>query len=1198
MSRRLLAAATTAALALTMTAGISTGAVAASSDDPPAPPPSPDLSQLEKSPQAADKISPALAQADGPVTVFVELDAASGVETAESGGSKAAVEAAADQVEKIAADVVPASAARAADPVETIAVTTDLVPGVVVHGDAAALRALAAKPEVTSIRIMTPKVPMNSGTDVFTKAMATWESTGYTGKDVTIGVIDTGLDYTHADFGGPGTTEAYAQAYGTDGTGPVPDGLYDPAKFLGGWDFAGPTYDAAGSGDQLVPHPDANPIDSPEGSTPGSSHGSHVAGTAAGYGVLDDGSTFTGDYASLSDLSGFKIGPGSAPQAGIYALKVFGDEVGSTNLTMQALEWAADPNNDGDYSDHLDIVNMSLGSDYGPADDPENDFIDALTKLGVLSVVASGNASDVVDVGGTPGNAASSLTVANSVGDSFLYDGVDVTEAPTAATGLYGAQNTIAYGGADVTAPVVFLGDTVDGCSDMSSYTPQIAGKIVWLYWDDNDATRACGSGARWGNAAAAGAAGAIVGWSQPVFTYGLTGSASIPGAMLTAKATEALLPDIKAGGVVMTIGPGLAGTVNETNAAAGDLVNSSSSRGVHGSLGIVKPDVAAPGTSISSVAASTGDGRTTKSGTSMATPHVAGIAALVRQAHPTWTAEQVKAAVMNTATHDLFLDPGQTGPVYAPERVGSGRVDALAAVTDDVIAYNTDNPQLVSVTFGVVGVGDKTVVRKAKVTVKNLGTTTRTFSTSFAKATGAGGATISVSPSSVRLRPGASRVVTVTLTADPSSLAKELDPTSSPDSGVGVPREFVTTLSGRLVLTDKAGGELRVPVQAAPRLVSDMSAKPLAFSGDTAPLSLTGSDALSGGWYSLTAPMVLGATSPVLPDDASVGVSPSTIASGDLRYVGYSSSAPQLAAAGTAPTDGSAYGTIGIGIATQGEWTSLGALMIPIIDIDVDNDGTPDFETVVWKFTADVDLTTVETYKLVSSGGGLALGPRVDLDLVNSLPADFQTTVFDNNVLVAPISLEAIGVTPGMTPTFTVQTYSPLTEDLIDQVDPFTVDPYAPPYWFETGFEPLWAVDTPGDSVVVHRSADAGDAKVLLLHALNNADSRAEVVPVVEPAPVRMHVWMPWFSTDRWSTPVGVSLTSKAPPSGTVEISEGDTVLATATVKTSGNHGIAHLTLPRLSAGLHQLTVSYSGNAAVEASTVTKQLWVVHAGH
>ncbi len=122
-----------------------------------------------------------------------------------------------------------------------------------------------------------------------------------------------------------------------------------------------------------------------------------------------------------------------------------------------------------------------------------------------------------------------------------------------------------------------------------------------------------------------------------------------------------------------------------------------------------------------------------------MATPHVTGIAALVRQAHPRWTAQQVKAAVMNTATHDVWTEPGQTGDVYGPERVGSGRVDALAAVSDDVIAYAADNPSLVSVTFGVVPVGDTTVVRKAKVTVRNLGRTAKTYSTSFAKATSAG---------------------------------------------------------------------------------------------------------------------------------------------------------------------------------------------------------------------------------------------------------------------------------------------------------------------------------------------------------------------------------------------------------------------------------------------------------------------------
>ncbi|MCV2394959.1 S8 family serine peptidase [Actinotalea sp. M2MS4P-6] len=1191
MSRRLIAAVTTTALTITLSTGAAIGA-AATDDDKPDVPKAGDLPIS----QAQDKISPALAAADGEVTVFVELDATSGVDTAEAGGSTAAVEAAADDVEALAAEVVDSADS------ETIAVTTDLVPGVVVRGDAAELRALAAKDGVTSIRVMTPKVPMNKGTDVFTKAMDAWTQTGFTGKDVTIGVIDTGLDYTHADFGGPGTAEAYATAYASD---TIPAGLYDPAKFLGGWDFAGPTYDAGGSGDQLVPHPDANPIDSPEGSTPGSSHGSHVAGTAAGYGVAADGTTFTGDYSTLTDISDFQIGPGSAPEAGIYALKVFGDAVGSTNLTVQALEWAADPNNDGDYSDHLDIVNMSLGSDYGPADDPENDFIDQLSKLGVLSVVASGNASDVVDVGGTPGNAASALTVANSVGTSFLYDAVEVTSGSASVdTGLYGAQNTIAYTGDDVTADVVYIGDVEgcdnpDGSNSLEPYRDQIEGKIVYLLWPEPGFS--CGSVARWTNAAEAGAAGAIVGWEGPVFTYGLTGSSLIPGAMLTANATSTIVPALKAGEqITMHMGPGLANAVYETNPDAGDLVNDSSSRGVHGSLGIVKPDVAAPGTSISSVASSTGNGATTKSGTSMATPHVAGLAALVREAHPRWTALQVKAAVMNTATHDLYTDPGQTGDVYAPERVGSGRVDALAAVTDDVIAYAKADPSLVSVTFGVVNVGTDTVTKTAKVTVKNMGRTTHYFDASFLQATGAGGATITVSPSSFKLTPNGTQTVKVTLTADPASLAKEIDPTSDP-SALGLPREFVTTISGRLVLTDTADGStLRVPVQAAPRLVSDMSTDPVVFDGDvTAPVNLTGQDALSGGWYSIVSPMVLGAESPVLPDDALPGVAPSAVKSGDLRFVGASSTAPQYAAAGEDPSNG----MLNIGIAVEGEWTSLGSVVYPVIDIDVDGDDVPDYETIVWKYTADVDLTTVETYEVVDTGAGLSLGGMVDLELVNGLPASFQTTIFDNNVLVAPIWLGALDkLEPGMTPTFSVQTWSGLWDGgPIDVADTFSFDPYAPAFWFDDGsVDSTWYIDTPGTAFTVHRAEEQGDASLLMLHAINKLGSRAEVVPVSTEAraDVELSVQLPRRVTTRDHALVKVTLTSDAVPSGTVQVSEGSTVLASGEVRI-GRHGeaTAAIRLPKLSAGDHTLTVSYLGNVeASPASTdVALRVWSTH---
>ncbi|WHP16940.1 S8 family serine peptidase [Cellulomonas sp. ES6] len=600
----------------------------------------------------ADKVAPGLVGAEGTVTAFVQLDTPSGLDVAEDGGDAAAVQEATAQVEQVAEAVVPdeqAPGARAATPEPTrIATLSNLVSGTLVTGDAARVRELASSDDVVAVYRVTTKTPDNSSTDAFTRALQVWQDTGETGEGVRIGVIDTGLDYTHAAFGGPGTAEAYATAYGTDGTQPVPDGLFDPAKYLGGHDFAGPLYDADPAselpGATLTPTPDENPIDSPYTSD-NSGHGTHVAGTAAGYGVQPDGTTFRGDYASLTDLSGWEVGPGSAPGAGLYALKVFGDIGGSTDLTGLALDWAADPDGDGDYSDHLDVVNLSLGASATPSDDPDNLLIDRLSDLGTLAVLSAGNSGDITDVGGSPGSAASGLTVANSVGSPQTYDGVEVTAAPDASlVRTWSAQNSISYTGTeDVTAPVVYLGDGVDGCTPLDEYAEQVAGNIVWLWWDDDDATRACGSGARWNNAEAAGAAGVLIGTESTVFSAGIAGNATIPGAQLTASSTDALLPAIQAGGVTAHIGPSLAASVVADE--VGDALNPGSSRGAHGSLGIVKPDVAAPGTLIFSAASGTGNASHSLSGTSMASPHVAGIAALVRATQPGWTPAQVKAA-------------------------------------------------------------------------------------------------------------------------------------------------------------------------------------------------------------------------------------------------------------------------------------------------------------------------------------------------------------------------------------------------------------------------------------------------------------------------------------------------------------------------------------------------------------------------
>ena len=108
--------------------------------------------------------------------------------------------------------------------------------------------------------------------------------------------------------------------------------------------------------------------------------------------------------------------------------------------------------------------------------------------------------------------------------------------------------------------------------------------------------------------------------------------------------------------------------------AGATDTLHSSSSRGTYGAVSTIKPDVAAPGTDIVSANNGSGSGSLTLTGTSMATPHVAGIAALVKQAHPTWSPAHVKADVMNTAVHEVTTEAGGAG-IAVSARTGSDRV-------------------------------------------------------------------------------------------------------------------------------------------------------------------------------------------------------------------------------------------------------------------------------------------------------------------------------------------------------------------------------------------------------------------------------------------------------------------------------------------------------------------------------------------
>src|SRR5690606_7202093 len=322
------------------------------------------------------------------------------------------------------------------------------------------------------------------------------------------------------------------------------------------------------------------------------------------------------------------------------------------------------------------------------------------------------------------------------------------------------------------------------------------------------------------------------------------------------------------------------------------------------------------------------------------------------------------------------------------------------------------------------VPVGADTVTVRKTVTVQNTGDTSRTFATGFAQSSTAGGATVTVTPATVTVPAGQRQVVTVTLTADPATLAKDLDPTSSDDSGLGVPRDFVSSVSGRVVLTPTDGGTaLRVPVQASPKLVSDLTAAPVEFAGAsaTAELDLEGRGVDSGGWTSIVAPFELKTTSPRLEADAAVGASPTAIAAADVRAVGFASTAPQEAAAGGDPADG----VIGIGVAMDGEWAGLGSVSIPAVEVDVDSDGSADFEVAALKYSSETDLTLAATFTLkdwtAPDGTEYEAGDNVDLQPINSVWGDVDTSVFDNNVVVIPVGIGSLGIEEGDVPTFQV---------------------------------------------------------------------------------------------------------------------------------------------------------------------------------
>jgi subtilisin family serine protease len=295
-------------------------------------------------------------------------------------------------------------------------------------------------------------------------------------------------------------------------------------------------------------------------------------------------------------------------------------------------------------------------------------------------------------------------------------------------------------------------GNLTQGCSAL----PALTGKIALI------SRGTCSFSTKIRNAQNAGAVAALivnnaVGSPVGMAQDGTANQPTIPAYMVSLADKSAL---VAADGQSATIGTTLQYLHSDAN---DNFMAGFSSQGPTDVDFRVKPDVVAPGVSVLSSIPLAFCGPSAPScwaffsGTSMATPHLAGSAAVVLGQHRNWSAAQVRSAIVNTADQNVLNK--STAPVALENDVniiGSGRDNLLSAVNASVAL----DP--VSVSFGSVpSISGQT--KSINVTVTNLGSSAAVFS--FSVGNGGGGVTYSVTPT-VALGAGASGTATVTMSA------------------------------------------------------------------------------------------------------------------------------------------------------------------------------------------------------------------------------------------------------------------------------------------------------------------------------------------------------------------------------------------------------------------------------------------------
>ncbi len=460
---------------------------------------------------------------------------------------------------------------------------------------------------------------------------------GTKGEGVIAGILDTGINHDHPSFADVGDD-------GYDHTNPYGSGTYvgwcvaNPSfcndKLIGAWDFV---Y-------TLTPAPPNFDYISPEDEN---EHGSHTASTVAGNVITSTLIAPTLEYT--------KTISGVAPHANIIAYDVC--------YTLTTTNQGFCPNTssvmaaDQALLDGVDLINFSIGGGEDPYNDPVELAFFGLFEAGIFVSTSAGNEGPGPETVGhlSPWVSTTAAATHNRAFPNFLVDMVGGnTQPPADITGL---GFTSDYG----PAAIVYAGDYGDPMCPPGEFAPgTFEGQIVVC---DRGAGIARVDKAQ---SVADGGAGGFVLANDAANGSSLLGDAyAIPGVHITYDDGVALKTWLDTGaGHTATI----TGVIENLDPANGDVLASFSSRGPNTALDIVKPSTTAPGVDIWA-AINTPDPENPGppeygilSGTSMASPHNAGAAALLRALHPDWSVAEIMSALMSTADTTVLKEDGSHG--------------------------------------------------------------------------------------------------------------------------------------------------------------------------------------------------------------------------------------------------------------------------------------------------------------------------------------------------------------------------------------------------------------------------------------------------------------------------------------------------------------------------------------------------------